>query len=169
MEDKDKQAFERNTKKLDYILGHQEVNRILSPKRKEIVRKAVDLMRETINLEEEKEAKGKDKSRVKEALNIVLSTAINQPITPILKDLAYELGLLSFNWNKTYGRREDIKQACLDIKALTEGLLSLNQIVSISKYLLQEVKNIKQYSPPVFDLSKAYLKSLLDKEEVKGV
>lgn len=168
MEKKDKKAFERNTKKLEYILGHPQVNTILTSKKKDLLKKAFAIMKVDLQSKEEgTEVKGKEKSIVKECLNMILSCTINLPITPILRDLGYEFGLLAFNWNKAFAKRDDIGIVCRDIKAITEGVMSLKHLVDISKVLLQELKKIKLSAPPAFELNKAYLKTLLEENKEK--
>lgn len=168
MEKKDKEAFERNVKKLEYILKHPQVNTVLTAKKKDLAKKAFATMKVDLqNLEEGSEVKGKDKSLVKECLNTILSCTINLPITPILRDLGYEFGLLAFNWNKAFAKRDDIVTTCRDIKAITEGVMSLKQLVDVAKALIAEMKRIKLYAPPAFELNKAYLKTLLVEEKKK--
>lgn len=168
MEKKDKEAFERNVKKLEYILGHPQVNTVLTSKKKDLLKKAFATMKVDLqSLEEGAEVKGKDKSTVKECLNAILSCTINLSITPILRDLGYEFGLLAFNWNKAFAKRDDIITACRDIKAITEGVISFKHLVEISKALLAEMKRIKLFAPPAFELNKAYLKTLVEENKKK--
>ena len=168
MEEKDKKAFERNVKKIEYILGYPQVNTVLSPKKKDLLKQAFAIMKVDLeNKEEGAEVKGKDKSIVKECLNTILSCTINLPITPILRDLGFEFGLLAFNWNKAFAKRDDIVLTCRDIKAITEGIMSFKHLVDTSKALLQELKRIKLYAPPAFELNKAYLKATLEENKKK--
>jgi len=166
MEEKDKKAFDRNVKKLEYVIGHPQVNTVLTPKKKDLLKKAFATMKVDLqNLEEGSEVKGKDKSIVKECLNTILSCTINLPITPILRDLGFEFGLLAFNWNKAFAKRDDIVFACRDIKAITEGIMSFKQLVDVAKALIAEMKRIKLYAPPAFELNKAYLKTLVEEKK----
>lgn len=168
MKEKDKKAYERNVKKLEYILKHPQVNTVLTAKKKDLLNKAFAIMKVDMESKQEgAEARGEEKSVVKECLNIILSCAINLPITPILRDLGCEFGLLAFNWNKAFAKRDDITATCRDVKSIIEGILSLKQVVEVSKVLLKELKEMKRFAPPVFQLSRAYLKSLLPKEEKK--
>jgi len=166
MEKKDKEAFERNVKKLEYILKHPQVNTVLTSKKKDLAKKAFATMKVDLqNKEEGTEVNGKDKSIVKECLNTILSCTINLPITPILRDLGYEFGLLAFNWNKAFAKRDDIVAVCRDIKAITEGVMSFKQLVDVAKALIAEMKKIKLYAPPAFELNKAYLKTLVEEKK----
>ncbi len=168
MEEKDKKEFERNVKKLEYILNHPQVNTVLTPKKKDLCKKAFAIMKVDLqNKEEGAEAKGNEKSIVKECLNAILSCAINLPITPILRDLGYEFGRLAWNWNKAFANRDDIIAVCRDTKSIIEGVLSLKQIVDVAKALMNQLKEFKKFAPPAFELSKAYLRTFLPKEEKK--
>ena len=163
----DKEQFERNVKKLEYILNHPQVNTVLTLKRKDLFKKAFAIMK--VDLEQKEEdatIRGEEKSIVKECLNIALSCAINLPITPILRDLGKEFGLLAFNWNKI-AKRDDILITSRDVKAVIEGVLSLKQVIEVSKVLMKKLEELKTFAPPVVELSKAYLKTLLEKEEKK--
>lgn len=162
--EKNKEAYKKNKKKLKYILGHSDLNTILSPKQQEIVKKAFALMQSQMDvLVAEKavvQAKGKEKSLVKEALNLLLNTVINASISPILKDLALEFGLLAHNWNKKFGKRPDIDQVVNNIGGVISGNLSLIQSISIIKELTRRFKDLQRFIPPGFELSRAYLESL---------
>jgi len=161
MKEEDKKAFERNTKKLEYILGHQDLNTILSKDGQNVIKCAFELMKKQLTSEKfDKEATGKEKSTVKEALNMLLSITINQPMKPILKDLGIEFGLLAFNWNKVYGKRPDITSTVISIDNVVRGTLSLTESINIIKRLAQKLKEMEKFSPPAFELSRHYLKSL---------
>lgn len=167
MKKEDKKAFERNTKKLKYILGHPELKMFLTRRQQKLVKCAFQLMQKQLSLDAlDTEASGKDKSMVKEALNNLLRIVINRPMKPILRDLGLEFGLLAFNWNKALGKREDIASVVLTIKNTVEGTLSLTQAINIIKEFTEKLKNMQRFSPPAFELSRAYLKSLEGIEEV---
>lgn len=161
MKKEDKKAFERNVKKLEYILGHRDLNAILSRDRQKVVKCAFELMKRQLDSEKfDKEASGKEKSTVKEALNTLLPVVINQPMRPILRDLGLEFGLLAFNWNKAFGKRPDIADVAVTIKNVVERTLSLMEAIDIIKGLTNRVQDMERFSPPAFELSKHYLKSL---------
>lgn len=170
MKEEDKKAFERNVKKLEYILGHQELNTILSKGRQKIIKCAFELMKKQLALEKfDKEATGKEKSTVKEALNMLLSIAVNQSMKPILRDLEIQFGLLAFNWNAAFGKRPDIANISITIKNVVNKTLSLIEAIDIIKKLTDKVRNLERFSPPAFELSKHYLKSLeTGKEGTQG-
>lgn len=166
-EEKNKKAYEENKKKLKYILGHSELNTILGKKQQEVMKKAFSIMEkgmdDSLAGKETTEASGKEKSRVKEALNLLQNMVINSSMKPILRDLALELGLLAFNWNQTFGKRPDIEQTAKNIRAITLGNLSLIQSINIIKSLMERFKNIQHFAPPAFQLSRAYLDTLQEK------
>lgn len=165
MKKEDKKAFERNVKKLEYILGHRDLDAILSRDRQKVVKCAFELMKRQLGSLTVKDpvpfqVNGKQKSTVKEALNTLLPVVINQPMRPILKDLGLEFGLLAFNWNKAFGKRPDIADVAVTIKNVVEKTLSLMEAIDIIKGLTNRVRDMERFSPPAFELSKHYLKSL---------
>jgi len=170
MDKKDKEGYQRNKKKLKYILNHQELNAVLSKQSQSVVKRAFEVLQGQMNKlsagRKTIEATGQEKSQVKEALNLLLSTVINAPLRPILKDLAIEFGLLAFNWNKAFGKRPDIAQTAVDAKTIVEGSMSLIQATKIIKTLMARVENINHFSPPALELSKAYIKTLEKDKEV---
>ncbi|GAH82929.1 unnamed protein product, partial [marine sediment metagenome] len=134
---------------------------VLSKDRQKVVKCAFELMkRQLASNKFDKEATGKEKSTVKEALNTLLPVVINQPMRPILKDLGLEFGLLAFNWNKVFGKRPDIAAVVVTIKNVVEKTLSLMEAIDIIKSLTNRVRDMERFSPPAFELSKHYLKSL---------
>jgi len=147
MKVEDKKAFERTTKKLEYILEHQDLNTILSRDRQKVVRCAFEIMREQLVSEKfDKEATGKEKSTVKEALNGLLSALVfNESMKPMLKDLGLEFGLLAFNWNKVFGKRPDIAGVVITIRDVVDKTLTLREIVNIIKSLTKRVRDMEKF------------------------
>lgn len=170
MDKKDKKAYKRNKEKLKYILNHRELNTVLSQRNQSVVKKAFEILQKQMDRlslgRKVIEATGGEKSQVKEALNLLQSIIINAPLKPILKDLAIEFGLLAFNWNKVFGKRPDIAQTAVDAKSIVEGSMSLMQATKMIKTLMARVESINHFSPPAFELSKAYLKTLEKDKEV---
>lgn len=164
-----REAYKKNKKKLRYILGHSELNLVLGRRQQEIMKKAFDVMwkgmDDSVAKKQTVQASGKEKSQVKEALNLLLNVVINASMKPILRDLALEFGRLAFNWNKTFGKRPDISQTAKNITAITLGNLSLTQAIGIIKALTDRLKSIQHFAPPAFDLSRHYLETLLKKSK----
>ena len=171
----EEKGYQRNKKKLEYILGHKDLKAILSQKRIDMVKRAFQLMKKgmdwLVDNEEPIEVSGQDKSRVKEVLNLLLSLAIGSPMRPILKDLVLEFGLLAHNWNQAYGKRPDIVEVIVNAKNVVYGNLSLIQSIGVMKNLLARLEKLQRFTPPAFELSKAYIKALEkkggDEEDVK--
>jgi len=168
MKEEDKKAFNQNVKALKYILTHKELDTILSPGQQKVVKEAFKIQHKQLASNVfDKEATGKEKSTVKEALNIILSVVMNQGMNPILSDLGKEFGLLAFNWNKAFGKRPDIAETSVFIKNLIEGTLSLIQAIGVIKKLMIQVKEMEQSAPPAFNLARHYLKTFQKKGNSK--
>jgi len=160
-------AYQRNVKEIKRILSFKkELRKVFNERNIEKVNNVFNLVTEDMDFlirGEKATATGPEKSQVKSVVNLFLNVAINQPIVPIFRDLARELGLLIFNWNKVVGKRPDIEVDVLATRRIIDNQLTMLDAITILKVLIRRLKNMERYSPPAFQLSKAYLKSL-DKE-----
>jgi len=157
-------AYQRNVKEIKHILSFKkELRKVFNDENIQKIEAVFNLIVEDMDeLIQDKEIKatGKEKSRVKETVNLFLYVAVNQPIVPIFRDLSRELGLLIFNWNKVVGKRPDIEIEVLATRRIVDNQMTMLDAIMVLKSLTQRLKRLEQYSPPAFQLSKAYLKSL---------
>lgn len=124
------------------------------------------LQRQMNELAEDKavEASGEEKSRVKEVADLFLSIAVNEPITPIFRDLSKFYLLLMFNWNKELGKRPDIEKQISTSQKIVMAEMTMLDTIDLLKYLLKRGRDMKNWTPPAFELSRHYLETL-DKEK----
>jgi len=125
------------------------------------------LQRQMNELAEDKtvEVSGEEKSRVKEVVNLFLSIAVNEPIVPIFRDLSKFYLLLMFNWNKELGKRPDIENQISTAQKIVEAQLTLLDTIGLLKMLLRRGRDMRNWNPPAFELSRHYLESLKEKED----
>jgi len=160
-----KKAYRRNKDALNYIINHREMTMV----NRDTLKRAFEIMTLDMGLiavdTPVTDTSPERKSAVKEALNHIMNAVINQPLVPILKDLALEFGLLAFNWNKVVGKRPDITQIIVNTRHIVEGVMSLTEATQVLKLMISKCKALSKFAPPAFELSKAYLKTLDEKEE----
>ena len=128
-----------------------------------VIRKAFEIMEGQMNnlaKDEKIEASGEEKSSIKEAVNLFLDIAMNRSITPIFRDLSRTYLLLAFNWNKELGRRLDMESAIRATQGIVEGQLTMLDTINLLKELVKRGKEMVNYRPPAFELSRHYLESL---------
>jgi len=110
--------------------------------------------------EETIEATGKEKSCIKEALNIMLNVVLYKPINKMVRDLSIAISRLTFNWNQQIGHRPDIEQNARLIERIVTAQKTLDDTIEISKRLLERLQRELSHRPIAWELSKHYLLSL---------
>jgi hypothetical protein len=101
-----------------------------------------------------------DKLLVKETIDVFINIAIDKPITPIFRDLSKTYLLLVFNWNQALGKVSSIDKNIKLVDMIIKGQLTMLDTIHVLRQFLPKIKAMEQYSPPSFDLSRAYLNSL---------
>ncbi|GAI80579.1 unnamed protein product, partial [marine sediment metagenome] len=110
------------------------------------------------------EASGEEKSRVKEVADLFLSIAVNEPITPIFRDLSKFYLLLMFNWNKELGKRPDIEKQISTAQKIVMAQMTMLDTIDLLKYQLKRGRDMRNWNPPAFELSRHYLETLEKKD-----
>lgn len=100
-------------------------------------------------------------------LNSLLQTPIEEQITPILKDLVKEFIILAASWNENIAQKIEIRQKIYSLRRFIDYHLSVVDAIRILKNLLKRAEEIQRFAPPAFELSKHYLKSLQETENLK--
>jgi len=105
-------------------------------------------------------ATNSERRQVKDAINCLLRVAINEPVVPILKNLVNEFVKVVLDWNENFGKEQEIKENVLTLKRFINYYFSAVEAIQVLKTLSKRVKKIQKFSPPAFELSQAYLKTL---------
>ncbi|MHA1286995.1 MAG: hypothetical protein ACTSPB_06265 [Candidatus Thorarchaeota archaeon] len=165
------EAYKRTVDRIEKILSYKrDLQREFGP-RQQLIEKVFRLITNQLDKQikgEEVEATGREKSVVKEVTSIFLRKAIHDPITPFFRDLTKEFGLLIFNWNNSLGKKPDIAQNVLLATRIVDAHMALVDAIFVAKALCDKMRKLMQWTPPAFDLSKAYLKSLEEPSEKGG-
>ncbi len=101
-----------------------------------------------------------DKNLVTGVVKSFLNIAIEKPITPIFRDLADNYLMIVYNWSQMLAKCSGIEQDIKVINGIVRSQLTLLDTISVLKVILERAKNIRNYDPPAFDLSRAYLDNL---------
>ena len=163
MKQEDLKKYQETVSKIKGIMKYEsDLKKMFGP-RLDKVQGALGLMESQMNaLAEDKavEASGKEKSRVKEVVNLFLSIAVNQPIVPIFRELSRFYLLLVFNWNKELGKRPDIELSVSAVQRIVEGQMTMIDTINLLKTVSERLQRLNRYGPPAFELSRHYLQSL---------
>ncbi len=169
---KNKIIYQPNIKKLKEILGHIQIYSVLTQEKLDLVKKTVELMGGQLKEKRKKRkvrVNEEEKSQIKQILNLLLRIVIEQPLTPILKDLVNEFIILASAWNEEVGRQIEIRETIFAIRRFIDYHLSVIDTIRILKIFQKRMEQIQKFSPPAFELSRHYLKALekLEEEEKK--
>ncbi|MHA1286147.1 MAG: hypothetical protein ACTSPB_01965 [Candidatus Thorarchaeota archaeon] len=168
---KDEEAYKRTLDRIKKILSYKRDLQREFGSRQRVIEKVFGLIKEQLDKKikgEEIKVTGEEKSKVKEVANMFLQKAIHDPIPPIVRDLTKEFGLLIFNWNNSIGKRPDITQNILLATRIVDAHMALVDAIFVAKTLCSQMRKLMQWTPPAFDLSRAYLKSLEEPSEKGG-
>ncbi|MBA7575291.1 hypothetical protein ES708_17112 [subsurface metagenome] len=167
MEQEDLKKYQETVSKIKGIMKYEaDLKKVFGPRLGK-VHEALEIMESQMNdLAEDKEveASGKEKSKVKEVVNLFLSIAVNQPILPIFRDLSRFYLLLVFNWNKELGKRIDIETSVSAVQRIVEGQMTMIDTINLLKTVSERLQKLNRYGPPAFELSRHYLESLEEKK-----
>jgi hypothetical protein len=154
-----KELYKPNIKKLKEILDSPQIYTILNQQSLDLVKKIVEIIdkqRKRKNLKVNEE----DKNQIETVLDLLLQIVIEKQITPILKDLVNEFVILAADWNENVGQKIEIRQKIYSLRTFIDYHLSVTDTIRALKVLLKRVEEIQKFTPPAFELSEHYLKSL---------
>lgn len=170
MKKEELKKYKETIRKIKETMKYETELRKVFGSRLPVIGKAFKIMEGQMNsLAKDKKIKalGEDKSRVKEAVNLFLNVAVRQPIIPIFRDLSRTYLLLAFNWNKELGKRSDAEIAIRAVQGIVEGQLAMLETMNFLKELLKQGREMLNYRPPAFEVSKHYLESLRQEDRKK--
>lgn len=152
-------------KELKNLLGKTQMNNILSRAEAEKIRKGINTIsncykrRKKLNIYE-CSLKDIEIKNIKEALNCLLTVITREPITVPLRDLTKKIVKFISDWNKKFVKDSEIEGLCLTTKRFLECYFSVIESIQIIKELLKRINKVQKFSPPAFELSQNYLRSL---------
>jgi len=161
--------FEAKVDKIEEILSHEkEFRRTYGEKGGNIINDAFktlkDQMGAALQLKTVAEsaclATGKQKSQVKEALNLLLDVALYKPVTDMIRDLSVEMSQLAYNWNQQVGLNSDIERTTRTLERIVFAQRTLDDTIQISKKLLDRLQREMSRRPVAYELSRHYLESI---------
>lgn len=156
---KKQSIYRPDVKKIKNILNHPQVYTISNAKSLESLKKTVELMASQLKAGDQG-AKEEEANQVKNALNFLLTTTIEKPVTPILRDLVNELIVLSASWNEAVAKRVDVREIIYTLRRLIDLHLSFSDLVATTKILIRKMEEIQRFSPPAFSVSEHYLRAI---------
>lgn len=151
-------------KKIKSILTHQQIYTLFNKENLIRTKETVSLIERQIK--NNKKPTEKEVNEVIKTINFLINTAIQKSITPIFRDLINEFIVLIALWNDEIAQSEEIKKRIHSLRNFIDYHLSVIEIIQELKPLLEKIKEMKDFNPPVFDLSKHYL-NYLQKEKGK--
>jgi len=101
-----------------------------------------------------------DCTNVKAALNILQRIIVFEPMTKFVKDLTLEFSRLVYNWSRFIGKRKDVEMQSQSLIRIVNNAMTMQDAIEVMKQLTRQLKNQLRYTPPAFELSKHYLRSL---------
>jgi len=156
----------KDIKQLENILKGPRISRVLSQQDLITIKQATEIMRKQLGEAKKKRenhkiwATNSEKWQVKEALNCLLRIAINEPIVPIFKNLVKKFIAITSDWNKNVAEELEIQKTISTLKRFIDYHLTVIDAVQSLKTLLKRVEKVQKFTPPAFELSRHYLKSL---------
>ncbi len=151
-----KRVYKPNFKKIADILRHPQIYTAFNGRDLSILKEAV--------IEMKKRQTG---GKTEKALNLILETALNKPVTPILKDLADEFIVAAAHWNENVRQELGVREKIQALRNFIDYHLSVMDTIKAMKNLMERAEKIQKFSPPAFELSAHYLKSLQDLQKKK--
>jgi len=159
-------AFCEAINRIDNIVGHKkDFSQLYGPKGMKIIVAAYEVVKtqsEEIFRDRKNPPTKEEQEVVHRALNVLQDVLLTKPMAPFVRDLSIEFARLVTNWDKAICKCQPIYRECLVIDQLARGHLSLMTAIDVLKGLVAKGQRHLQYTPPAFEISRAYLE--LDKE-----
>lgn len=132
-------------------------------KNSNIIEQAFQVMKRHMNKlgkDKEVDAKPKEVAVVKKAVYIIFRIAVYEPIDSYLRDLAVLYMQLVFNWNNALLQDAELVTRIRATSNIVESQLTMLDTINLLKKLLKQGHDMKNWSPPAFELSRHYLETL---------
>lgn len=160
-------GFEETAKRIEDMLKSNLGSKTFGEGGKQRFFDALNLMKSDIqNLVKEKEVSDDPKklSTIHNVVNTLFNHAVYQPHTNFFKVFCFEFLKIAFNWNKGVCNKS-IQQLIDATDRMMKAQLTLAESHSVLRELTDRLKKYSGYEPPSFELSRHYLKSLLEGDD----
>lgn len=163
------EMYEQKIGKIEGILKHEkEFRRTYGEKGGNVIRDAQKILKNQMGAalqlktvaESSTLADDKQKSRVKEMLNLLLDIALYKPMTDMIRELSIETSQLAYNWNQQVGLCSDIERITRTLERIVAAQRTLDDTIQISKKLLDRLQREMSRRPVAYELARHYLKSI---------
>ncbi len=131
---------------------------ILSRTERVKIKQIVEVMEKRIRNNEE--PVGKEGQQIEGIISTILKMAINRPVTPNFKKLVNSFMSLVNYWNDKIGGQSSLKNSISTVQKFVDYHLTVIDTIIILRKLIPRMEQMLNFTPPVFELSKHYLKSL---------
>lgn len=163
-------GFEDTVKRIEDMLKSNLADKTFGRDEKKGFMDALSLMKfdiQSLTKEEKVSDDPKRLSAIHNAVNILFNHAVYQPHTDFFRAFCFEFLKITFNWNKGICNKS-IQRLIDATDRMMRAQLTLAESHSVLRKLTDRLKKYSGYEPPAFELSKHYLKSLLERDESKG-
>lgn len=101
-----------------------------------------------------------ERSVIKVVADLLLSAAVNQSVTPILRDMVISYAELISCWNYNIAHQDDIENMIKAAFRIITAQMTMQDTILVAKGITERLKQLNNYNPPAFEASKAYLITL---------
>ena len=160
--------MQKRIKKIKKLLENPQIRKILSRDNIIMIMTSLKIISQHLKDKKNKNrdyniiATNSEKRQIKESLNYLLVIAINKSITPFLKELEETFSEISLWWNNNFVNDLEIEKIANSIKRFVNYHVSVLESIKVTKNLVDRMEKLRNFSPPSFDLSRAYLEILQD-------
>jgi len=156
--------FEDIVSKIKGYLENPPYPKILNDEESETLKKAFKIMTDDISGligGENVEQNNNKFSIVIGSLLLLSSKVLEGPISDDFASFMNFYSEISFNWNKYTHKDSVIRSLSLHISRLSETRTALIKSINLMKELDQRLMVLQNWSPPAYEISKAYFEKLL--------
>lgn len=122
----------------------------------------VDMMVKNFNGEEKT-----DKNLIQEITLTLSEILLKAPISDDLSELANKYAEFLFNWNNNIGKEKHFEILSIYMSRISELRNNIIGSIMAIKVINDRYKDLAGWTPPVFEIAKAYFEQLLKKHEGK--
>jgi len=162
-------GYGKTVNNLKRYLNCDESYQYIQGRGREIILNSVNKMAKDIGIvqegtDESLQIQGKDVKNIVRSISLLNEKLILEQSSKGFNKFNHDFVLLSSNWNQVVESKDLSKKINVNQKLL-EYHTSMVETCRVLKHLLKEIKGMQSFSPPSFDLSRHYLKSIQERFE----